>query len=42
MTAVATGGRARGRENAAPHLRELDWLMLVTVALCCLVLFKVR
>jgi cell division protein FtsW len=33
MTAVATPKRERA---AAPHLRELDWLMLVVVALCCL------
>jgi cell division protein FtsW len=26
----------KGREHALPHVRELDWLMLVTVALCCL------
>lgn len=38
MTTVAAAGRSRGRlrESAAVHLRELDWLMLVTVALCCL------
>lgn len=33
MTAVASARRERA---AAPHLRELDWLMLVVVALCCL------
>ncbi len=33
MTSLATSRRER---TAAPHLRELDWLMLVTVALCCL------
>jgi cell division protein FtsW len=33
MSAVATQRRER---TAAPHLRELDWLMLVVVALCCL------
>ncbi|MBX3462372.1 MAG: cell division protein FtsW [Planctomycetes bacterium] len=33
MTAVASSSR---RPAAASHLRELDWLMLVTVALCCL------
>jgi cell division protein FtsW len=34
MTAVAAAPR---RERvAAPHLRELDWLMLVVVGLCCL------
>jgi cell division protein FtsW len=33
MTAVATPKRDRA---GAPHLRELDWLMLVVVALCCL------
>ena len=37
MTTVATSGRnPRVRETAGVHLRELDWLMLVTVALCCL------
>lgn len=34
MTAVASSSR---RERAStPHLSELDWLMLVVVALCCL------
>jgi cell division protein FtsW len=33
MTATATMPRER---RASLHLRELDWLMLVTVALCCL------
>lgn len=32
MTAVAT----RRQRDAVPHVRELDWLMLVTVTLCCL------
>lgn len=38
MTALATKAReTKTRERpAAPHLRELDWLMLVVVALCCL------
>ena len=41
MTAVAHAPRRRKAEmsspsSPAPHLRELDWLMLVTVALCCL------
>lgn len=37
MTAVPHEGR-RGspRSQGGEHLRELDWLMLVTVALCCL------
>jgi cell division protein FtsW (lipid II flippase) len=34
MTAL-TGGERRQRQSL-PHLRELDWLMLVVVALCCL------
>ncbi len=33
MTAISTSRRERA---GAPHLRELDWLMLVVVALCCL------
>jgi cell division protein FtsW len=41
MAVVATGRHSRqsrrSREHLVPpHLRELDWLMLVTVALCCL------
>ena len=32
MTAISSASRPGGRL----HLRELDWLMLVTVALCCL------
>ncbi|MBL9077128.1 MAG: cell division protein FtsW [Planctomycetes bacterium] len=35
MARVAEARVERVR-TAAPHLRELDWLMLVTVALCCL------
>jgi cell division protein FtsW len=34
--AHAAGRTERAREHALPHLRELDWMMLVTVALCCL------
>ena len=41
MTAVthaprATRTKAPASTPASQHLRELDWLMLVTVALCCL------
>jgi cell division protein FtsW len=38
MTSIVANGKSRGRvrEVAAVHLKELDWLMLVTVALCCL------
>jgi cell division protein FtsW len=39
MTAISGGSnvdREFGRGKPAAHLRELDWLMLATVALCCL------
>lgn len=37
MTAVPHPARTtRERHPVGTHLRELDWLMLVTVALCCL------
>jgi cell division protein FtsW len=35
MTAIASPPRQQQR-GAAPHVRELDWLMLVVVGLCCL------
>jgi len=35
MTSIPTSATRRER-HAMLHLRELDWLMLVTVALCCL------
>lgn len=36
MTAVPHAARRVGATDDPNHLRELDWLMLVTVALCCL------
>jgi cell division protein FtsW len=37
MSAISgSRNRSRGGVSQAPHLRELDWLMLATVALCCL------
>lgn len=37
MSATATPGRSScEREGAANHVRELDWLMLLTISLCCL------
>lgn len=39
MTAISGGGdseRGLRRSRSGVHLRELDWLMLATVALCCL------
>ena len=35
MTAIS-GSHHRADGQKRPHLRELDWLMLATVALCCL------
>ena len=33
MTAIS---RRVGEERESDHIRELDWLMLVVMALCCL------
>ena len=33
---VSPGGRREGARTGQPHVRELDWLLLVTISLCCL------
>jgi len=36
MTAIPRGAEERTAGDGAPHVRELDWLMLVVMALTCL------